>query len=64
MVELIPLAVPEVRWLLCRLLWQRRQGVDLTVKWSRWRRRHQALALQCHYSSNSQQHLAIKMRLS
>ena len=46
--ELIPMTVPEVRRLLCRLLWQRPQRDDLTVRWSRWRRRHQARAWQSH----------------
>ena len=48
MAELIPMTVPEVRRLLCRLLWQRPQSDDLTVRWSRWRRRHQAGASQSH----------------
>ena len=30
MAELIPLTVPEVRRLLCRLLWQRRGSAELT----------------------------------
>ena len=46
--ELIPMTVPEVRRLLCRLLWQRPQNDDLTLRWSRWRRRHQARAWQSH----------------
>ena len=46
--ELIPMTVPEVRRLQCRLLWQRPQNGDLTVWWSRWRRRHQARAWQSH----------------
>ena len=48
MAELIPMTVPEVRRLLCRLLWQQPQGDDLTVRWSRWRRRPQARAWQSH----------------
>ena len=46
--ELIPMTVPEVRRLLCRLLWQRPQNDGLTLRWSRWRRRHQARAWQSH----------------
>ena len=45
---LIPMTVTEVRCLLCRLLWQRPQRDDLTARWSRWRRRHQARAWQSH----------------
>ena len=47
--ELIPLTVPEVRRLLCRLLWLPRGSPALTIHWSGWRRRHQARAMQCHY---------------
>ena len=47
--ELIPLTVPEVRRLLCRLLWLPRGSPTLTIQWSGWRRRHQARAMQCHY---------------
>ena len=46
--ELIPLTVPEVRRLLCRLLWLPRGSPTLTIR-SGWRRRHQARAMQCHY---------------
>ena len=47
--ELIPLTVPEVRRLLCRLLWLPRGSPTLTIQWSGWRRRHQARAMQCNY---------------
>ena len=47
--ELIPVTVPEVRRLLCRLLWLPRGSPALTIQWSGWRRRHQARARQCHY---------------
>ena len=40
--ELIPLTVPEVRRLLCRLLWLPRGSPTLTIQWSGWRRRHQS----------------------
>ena len=62
MAELIPLTVPEVRRLLCRLLWQRRGSAELTVGWSRWRRRHQARALRSHYKRR-RQNPAIDVRL-
>ena len=62
MAELIPLTVPEVRRLLCRLLWQRPAHADLTVGWSRWRRRHQARASRSHYKRR-RQNLANNVRL-
>ena len=46
---LIPLTVPEVRRLLYRLIWQPRSTAKSVLKWSRWRRRHQARARLCHY---------------
>ena len=51
--KLIPLTVPEVRRLLCRLLWLPRGNPALTIQWSGWRRRHQAQAKQCHYKKRS-----------
>ena len=47
--ELIKLSVPEVRRLLCRLLWSPLSPVAQALSWSRWRRRHQALAKRSHY---------------
>ena len=47
--ELIPVTVPEVRRLLTRLVWTENKLPDLILSWSWWRRRHQALARQCHY---------------
>ena len=52
--ELIPLTVPEVRRLLCRLLWLPRGSPTLTIHWSGWRRRHQARAMRCHYKRRLQ----------
>ena len=49
MKELIPITVPEVRRLLTRLVWTESQPADFILYWSRWRRRHQARAQQCHY---------------
>ena len=43
------MTVPEVRRLLCRLVWTPSLPVDLVLAWSRWRRRHQARAQRCHY---------------
>ena len=51
--DLIPLTVPEVRRLLCRLLcrlvWATEPLPDPVLRWSRWRRRHQARARRSHY---------------
>src|SRR5687768_15369957 len=48
-VELIPLTVPEVRRLLVALVWSTPPPVERTMRWSFWRRRHQARARRCHY---------------
>ena len=47
--ELLPLTVPEVRRLLCRLVWTPVVPAEQVLAWSRWRRRHQARARRCHY---------------
>ena len=47
--KLIPLTVPEVRRLLCRLIWRHQPTDESVLRWSRWRRRHQATARRCHY---------------
>lgn len=47
--ELLPLTVPEVRRLLHWLVWAPLHSVEHVFSWSRWRRRHQARAKQCHY---------------
>jgi hypothetical protein len=36
-----PLTVPEVRWLLWHLVWERPPSVEAVEHWSAWRRRHQ-----------------------
>src|SRR5215210_4971364 len=48
-VELIPLTVPEVRRLLVALVWSTPPPVERTMRWSFWRRRHQARARRSHY---------------
>ncbi len=48
-VELIPLTVPEVRRLLVALAWSEPPPVEHTMRWSFWRRRHQARARRSHY---------------
>ena len=46
---LIPLTVPEVRRLLCHLIWQSKPTAKSVLEWSHWRRRHQARARLSHY---------------
>jgi hypothetical protein len=43
------LTVPEVRRLLCRLVWNAIPPPQRSLDWSHWRRRHQAIARRCHY---------------
>ena len=45
--RLIPLTVPEVRRLLYRLIWRHQPTDESVLRWSRWRRRHQATARRC-----------------
>ena len=52
--ELLPLTVPEVRRLLCRLVWAPAHHVDSVFSWSHWRRRHQARAKRFHYRKRIQ----------
>lgn len=47
--ELIRLSLPEIRRLLVRLAWSGLLSPDLTLKRSRWRRRHQQRARHGHY---------------
>ena len=47
--KLIPLTVPEVRRLVYRLIWRHQPTDESVLRWSRWRRRHQATARRCHY---------------
>ena len=47
--RLIELTVPEVRWLLLRLVWPRAAAADEVLGWSEWRRGHQYHARRCHY---------------
>jgi len=49
MKDLIPLTVPEVRRLLCRLVWTRPRAREHVLAWSTWRRRHQRRAEISHY---------------
>ena len=47
--DLLPPTVPEVRRLLYRLLWAQPPPAAHVLRWSQWRRRHQARAKRCHY---------------
>jgi hypothetical protein len=40
----IALTVPEIRKLLCRLLWRFLPDLTVIIHWSLWRRHHQAVA--------------------
>jgi len=44
----LPLTVPEVRHLLWTLVWQRPPAPTPVLRWSDWRRRHQARAKRSH----------------
>jgi SRSO17 transposase len=51
---LIPLTVNEIRRLFTGLLTRPSQTKTDVLNWSRWRRRHQAIALACHYRRRAQ----------
>jgi SRSO17 transposase len=53
---LIELTVNEFRRLFDALLLAAKHSIDTLLAWSRWRRRHQARARQCHY----RRHLALQ----
>ncbi len=52
--ELVELSVPEVKHLLCRLLWTSLPPPDEVLAWSFWRRRHQARTRRSHYEQRGQ----------
>jgi SRSO17 transposase len=58
---LLPLTVPAVRRLLWRVAWSAAPP-EPALRWSRWRRRHQARAKRCHYQRR-QTRLAALVRL-
>jgi hypothetical protein len=51
---LIPATVPELRRLFALLLLSQVRPICEILRWSHWRRRHQARARQCHYQRRSQ----------
>jgi SRSO17 transposase len=51
---LIPLTLNEIRRLLMRLLSRTEPDLTHALRWSLWRRRHQATARDCHYRRRDQ----------
>ena len=49
--ELTELTVPEIRHLVICLVWHLTPDPDQILRWSHWRRRHQARARRCHYAA-------------
>jgi hypothetical protein len=56
MAALVP-SVPEIRYLLARLLIHPRTQKPFIMAWSLWRRRHQAAATISHYKRHIQPQL-------
>ena len=52
MAALVP-SVPEIRYLLARLLIFPPTPKPYIIAWSLWRRRHQAVATLCHYKRHN-----------
>jgi len=52
---LVPLSVPEIRRLLVRLLLTWVRPAEWVLTWSGWRRRHQAIARDCHIRRRGRQ---------
>jgi SRSO17 transposase len=50
----IPLTVPEIRRLLAAIVLSPTRAIEEILRWSQWRRRHQAIAQRCHYQRRSQ----------
>ena len=49
----IALTMPEIRRLLAAIVFNPSRSTSQTLRWSQWRRRHQAHARQCHYQHRS-----------
>lgn len=49
----IPLTLPEIRRLLATLVLVQNRSIANVLRWSHWRRRHQATARHCHYQRRS-----------
>jgi SRSO17 transposase len=52
--ELIPITVNELRRLFDALVLGKTATVEHILKWSNWRRKHQATARRCHYKRRSE----------
>jgi hypothetical protein len=52
--DLLPLTVPEVRRLLWALVWHTPPPAEQVLRWSTWRRHHQARAKQSHIKRRQQ----------
>lgn len=50
----IPLTLPEIRRLLAVLVLTWHRSITHVLRWSDWRRRHQATARRCHYQRRSE----------
>jgi SRSO17 transposase len=50
----IPLTLPEIRRLLAALMLTQHRSITDVLRWSHWRRRHQAMARHCHYQRRSE----------
>ncbi|MEV4116594.1 hypothetical protein [Nonomuraea sp. NPDC049695] len=50
----IPLTLPEIRRLLAALILPQHRSITDVLRWSHWRRRHQATARHCHYQRRSE----------
>jgi hypothetical protein len=49
----IPLTLPEIRRLPSALVLTQHRSIPKVLRWSHWRRRHQATARHCHYQCRS-----------
>jgi len=45
---------PEIGRLLLQIVWPQLREVKRALLWSYWRRRHQAVARDCHYKKRTQ----------
>jgi hypothetical protein len=50
----IPLTLPEIRRLLAVPVLTQHRSITKLLRWSHWRRRHQAMARHCHYQRRSE----------
>ena len=59
--ELIPLTVPEIRCLIWWLVWRKVPTPEQVVRWSLWRRKHQAQAQRAHYKRTAAQQTQLQL---